>query len=209
LESSIDSTLARYYRENSKPVAFIDESFELERDRTFYIVGATVVNASDLNASRQELLEFYDGDALHAGPMYRRGEFATLEQATVLVSGQNDGCELVICTQIDEGDEHAEEARARCLSHLMSKLQRDFGVELFIVDAHHLPDKNRKDQDTARALRQKGLLTRDSTLHHTRPSMEPLLGLPDVLAWAYRQKHIRGDEKWFSPFSSYAEISTI
>jgi hypothetical protein len=205
----MDDILARHYRDNSKPVAFLDESFELEREKAFYIIGAAVVDVDVLSSSRQVLLDFYDGAPLHAGPMYHNREFVTLEQAMSIVSGQTDGCELVICTEVEPGDEYADAARARCLAHIMTKLHREEGVELFIVDSHSTPTKNRKDQDTATALRRDGALPRNSAIHHARPSAEPLLGLPDVLAWAYRQKHVRNDDKWFEPFSDHARISFI
>jgi hypothetical protein len=72
-------------------VAFLDESFEIEYDDTFYVFAVAVVKNSELDASRFALREFYGGSALHAAPMYAKREIATLRQATQLVAKQNDG----------------------------------------------------------------------------------------------------------------------
>lgn len=191
-------------------MAFFDESFETQSTDTFYVVAVAVVNNFDLNESRLALKEFYGGDALHAAPMFAKGEISTLRQATRLVGKQNDGMDIVICAPIEDGGSR-DAARAKCLSYAASKVHGDFGTNLFVLDSLSTPTENNLDQRTFRDLRRarSGALHRDTVALHCRPSDELLLGLPDILAWSYRQEHVRNDPTWFEPLRDCTEVTVL
>ncbi|TFD44810.1 hypothetical protein E3T55_19805 [Cryobacterium frigoriphilum] len=206
----IRDILAQHYKANSRPVAFLDESFETGAFDTFYVVAVAVVNVDDLTESREALREFYGGDALHAAPMFARREVATLRQATTLVASQSDGLDIVVCAPIADGDSR-DVARARCLGVAAAKVHKDFGTQLFVLDSLSTPTENKLDQRTFSDLRRKTVngLHRDTVAHHCRPSSELLLGLPDVLAWSYRQEHVRDDRSWFDPMREFTDITIL
>lgn len=160
-------------------------------------------------ATRKTLTDFYNGDALHAGPMYRRGEFETLRQATVLVAAEHDGLDIVVCAPIPEHDVHGDAARAACLSFVIPKIHEEFETGVFVFDKRTTPTQNELDLRTIRDLRAERKIGRDAVGHHCQPSREPLLGLPDVLAWSYRQEHTRRETSWFEPMRDSAQVKFL
>jgi hypothetical protein len=174
------------------------------------VIAVALVKNDELHASRSALSEFYGGRALHAAPMYANSEKETLRQATRLVAEQNDGLDVVVCAPIgDRNDRDA--ARRKCLSFAVTKVQNDFGTRLFVLDSLSTPTENTLDQRTFNDLRRDRLRSfdRDSVAVHCRPSEEILLGLPDVLAWSYRQEHVRGDRAWFEPMRDFTEVTVL
>lgn len=201
----VASKLEQHYAGKENPVAFIDESFELSHAKTFYIVGLAVVNPEQLHATRKTLLDFYGGDAIHAAPMYKNREDSSLRQATELVSKNHDGLDIVVCAPIDATDTTGEGARRRCLEFILPEIHNEFGTELFIFDKRNLL---KQDEYVANDLRTAKQLSRESVAHHCQPSEEPLLGLPDVLAWSYRQHHL-GRPEWFAPMKNDARVKIL
>ena len=174
------------------------------------MIAVAIVADEELNATREALKSFYGGDALHAAPMYSRNELETLRQATQLVAGQNDGMDVVICAPIEPGSTR-DSARAKCLSFAAAKVHSDFGTSLFVLDSLGTPTENKLDLRTFSDLRRPsdGRLHRDTFAIHCRPSEELLLGLPDVLAWSYRQEHVRHDPSWFEPLREFTQVTVL
>lgn len=208
--STINHTLAQHLRANRRPVAFIDESYELGGRSPFYIVAVAVVEETELHATRHALGSFYDGSALHAAPMFANREVGTLRQATQLVGRQNDGLDVIVCSAIEAGQTR-DGVRRRCLAAAVQKVQSDFGSRLFVIDSLGTPTENRLDQHTLGDLRRalRGGVDRDTVAVHCRPSEEILLGLPDVLAWSYRQTLTRGDGSWFEPMRAVTAVTRL
>ncbi len=206
----IREILARHYDGNQLPVAFVDESFETNRRDSFYVVAVAIVEGLELHNSRNALSSFYGGRALHAAPMFANSELETLRQATQLVSRQNDGLDIVVCAPIDEGQDR-DQVRSKCLGFAVTKVHRDYGTKLFVLDSLGTPTENQRDQRTFHDLRsaRSRQLAREVVAFHCRPSEEILLGLPDVLAWSYRQEHVRGDRAWFEPMREFTEVTVL
>ena len=207
-EGSINSTLARHYARNQNPVSFFDETFETDAAATFYVVAVATVYDDALGSTRQALSDFYGGQPLHAAPMWKNLEHESLRQATRLVASQHDFLDLVVCTPIGQS---RDVARAKCLSFAAEKVHREIGVSLFVIDSLGTPTENELDQRTFRDLRSatSGGLARDTVAVHCRPSDELLLGLPDILAWSYRQKLTRNDAAWFEPLRDHTEVKVL
>lgn len=154
----MDTQLRRLYAENRAPVAFLDESYELREGKTFYIVASAVVYPDDLASSRAALLEFYGGDTMHAAPMYRRNELASIRGALALAARQHDGMDVVVQTAVESDDGHGHGARRRCLSFLAPLLHDEEGTMLFVLDSLETPAANRHDRFTFGDLRRAGTL---------------------------------------------------
>lgn len=146
---------------------------------------------------------------MHAAPMFHRRELTTLRAGIALAARENDGLDLVVSTPIAPTDSLGHAARRRCIEHIAPLLQGSDGVGLFVFDRHRLPEYNRLDKFTFGDLRRSGRLTRDVTEYHARPSAEPLLGLPDLLAWAYRQRLMQRDRSWFTPFEAATQVHRL
>lgn len=52
-------------------------------------------------------------------------------------------------------------------------------------------------------------LSRETKVIHTYPRLEPLLGMPDVVAWAYRQEFTGRSTAWFDPLREQAQVSFV
>ncbi|PRI11076.1 hypothetical protein B4915_09445 [Leucobacter massiliensis] len=201
--------LQRLYRATSAPVAFLDESYEVEGDRTFYVLATAVVSRDRLVETREALTAHYDGEPMHAAPMFHSREVVTLRGGIALAARENDGLDLVVSAPIAPGDSLGHAARRRCIEHIAPLLHAEDGVGLFVFDQHREAEYNRRDRFTFGDLRRAGRLPRDVTEHHARPSAEPLLGLPDLLAWAYRQRLMGRDRSWFTPFENAARVHEL
>lgn len=174
------------------------------------MVAVAVVKPEELDVSRRALHEFYGGSALHAAPMWANNERESLRLATELVASQNDGLDIVVCAPIELGASR-DAARANCLAHAIAKVHRDFDTSLFVIDKLSTPTECEMDQRTIRDMRrgQTPRIGRETVAVHVRPSEELLLGLPDVLAWSYRQNHTGRSEAWFEPMRDHTDITVL
>jgi hypothetical protein len=166
------------------------------------------VKDHELSGTRQALHAFYNGNPLHAAPMWKNLEYESLRLATQLVAREHDYMDLVVCAPVGES---RDAARAKCLSFAAAKVHEEMGVSLFVLDSLGTPTENEIDQRTFSDLRSSGdgRLARDTVAVHCRPSEELLLGLPDVLAWAYRQELTRHDAEWFEPLREFTQVSVL
>lgn len=205
----LNEQLKALYAANRQPIAYVDETFHLEGTKRFYALALATVYPDQVAATRLTLTRFYGGSALHAAPMYQRAEYETLRQATELVATNHDGLDLVVCAQLADSDRLGDDGRRRCLEYLARKVHTDFGTNLFIIDSRVDPTQDRLDQFVFGDLRKTSAIGRDVRAHHARPSAEPLLGLPDVLAWSYRQEHTRGDTAWFEPMRELTQVQVL
>lgn len=205
----MDAKLRRLYGENRGPVAFLDESYREQGDRTYYILASALVDAELLDETRAVLRNYYGGDAMHAAPMYSNREFASLRGGIDLAARYHDGADLVVHTPIAEGDRFGAAARRRCLSFLAPLLHREDQVNLFVLDSFSREDANEADRRIFRDLRRGGALSRTTVEHHARPSAEPLLGLPDLIAWSFRQQYTRRDRSWFAPLAEETRLHEL
>jgi hypothetical protein len=205
----MDRQLHRLYAENGNAVAFIDESYELRSGETFYILATALVYPQYLSQTRTALLDAYGQEAIHAAPMFSRMEFDSLRKVINLCSVNNDGMDVIVQSPVDDGDTRGEQARRRCLEFVVPLLHHEEKTTLFILDSLSNPVANRKDRFVFQDLRQSGQVGRQVREHHAFPAVEPLLGLPDLLAWSFRQRLTRRDDSWFGPLEGNTRIHEI
>lgn len=200
--------LARLYRANSRSTAYLDESFEIDGKDTFFIMGCAVIEDGLRSTTRRELTEFYGG-TLHAAPMWAAGEKESLAKATELIATCHDGADVVVCAPLGKDDPHGDRARIKCIEYLAPILHAQDEVDLFVFDKPSTPSISKRDHWAFRDLVKAEKLSRAVAVGHVYPSEEPLLGLPDMIAWAYRQVHVSGNDSWFKPLRGKTRVHEI
>lgn len=205
----MDASLQRLYAENENPVAFFDESYELRQGETFYILASALVCPEDLSNTRSALLAAYDNEPIHAAPMFQRMEYESLRQVIDISARQHDGMDVIVQSPVLPTDIRGHMARRRCLEYIVPLLHHEQSVSLFVMDSLESRQANRRDEFTFGDLRRSGVVGRSVTDHHAFPSKEPLLGLPDLLAWSFRQRLTRRDDSWFEPLRPDTEIHLL
>jgi hypothetical protein len=206
---TVTVNLADLYRAASAPVAYIDESFRIDNQQSYYILACALVASEFVAETREALLAFYSGEVMHATAMNHRRELESLRKGIRLVAGKHEGMDVVVTAQIAPDDEHVAAARAACLTFNAPLIQREDGTRLFVFDRPGRAGAERQDHFTFNDLRRAGALARDTVVAHVRPSEEPNLALADLLAWAYRQEYARGVADWFEPLRMHTRIHRL
>lgn len=205
----VNPALRELYLRNERPVAFLDESYRLDGDGRYYILSCALVWPDALGDTRQALRDYYGGDAMHASEMFGRAEVESLRKGIRLAAGQHDGMDLVVFAPVTDSDRAGAAARAACIAFVAPLIQAEAETRLFVFDRLARPSGEQADQATFASLRRNQQLHRDSTVIHVRPSEEPILGLPDLLAWAYRQEYARGVIEWFEPLRKDTRVHLL
>jgi len=207
--STLAVDLHSLYLRNRDPVAYLDESYRIGPDQSYYILSCATVYAEEIEPTRAALTTFYDGEAMHATEMFRRTEIASLQQGIRLAAGLHDGMDLIVTAPVAPADTTGNRARTACIELIAPLLQHEVGTRLFVFDQLARPADDLRDQAAFTRLRSAGHLDRDTRAVHVRPSDEPILGLPDLLAWAYRQEFARGAAAWFDPLRKDTRIHRV
>lgn len=206
----LTADLLELYRRNAAPVAYLDESYELGDHDTFYIVSCVLVYPDEIADTRDSLMQFYAGEAMHASAMWRNREVVSLEAGIELAAAQHDGADVVVCAPVADDDRaFGAAARAACLDLIAPMLQREADTRLFVFDRLDTPTAERRDQATFADLRRAGVLNRSTAVTHVRPSEEPILGLPDLIAWSFRQEQTQRSSSWFDPFREHTRVHRL
>jgi hypothetical protein len=109
---------------------------------------------------------------------------------------------------------HAEVARQRCLRELLVDLSNR-KVARAVLDSRIQPGPNdprmlnKQDERRARELRSAGTISRHLTLNHVTDRSEPLLWLPDGVAWAVRRAMVADDEVHFDIIRSVTSLIVV
>jgi hypothetical protein len=104
--------------------------------------------------------------------------------------------------------------RQDCLADLLVELSSR-KVRRVVADARTQPKAkdpevmNKQDLATARQLRQTGAVDRQLALSHGKDVTEPLLWMPDGVAWSVRRAMVADDEAHFSIIKSVTTIISV
>ena len=184
--------LARAYAScKSGQVAFIDESYVIPKHAgtvSFYYAAAYVAPKSMHATIRQDLIDLVGGTYWHSTEAHRVEDRRPIIHDLCAYVGRGDDSEYVLLavrSPIAEDDMDGESARALCLNALLGALHSR-GVSLAVVEERrHVKQRNR-DESIVRDLRRAGEIG-GMQVHFTTPSIEPLLWVPDVVAFAKSQ----------------------
>jgi hypothetical protein len=194
---------AHYERIGTGPVAYLDETYHLERDgrRRFYVMAAVVVLESDRDALRNELDDLVPDGWWHTTDALRSDEGR--DQARALLETfrvPDETCVVVDKVSVDTDDKDGTRARGVVLSRLLTALHTaEHGthppVALTVIEEHRVARINNFDRSVRAKLITSGVIADSTTLAAISPGSEHLLWLPDLVCSAYRQKtvHHRGD----------------
>jgi len=195
---------AHYERIGTGPVAYLDETYHVERDGRprFYVMAAVVVLESDRDALRNELDELVPSGWWHTTDALR-SEVGRAHVRRLLGAFQqpDEACVIVDQVSIEAGDDKdGTRARGAVLGRLMTALHTaEYGnhppVGLTVIEEHRVARINNYDRAVRANLISSGSIPPTMALVSVSPGSEHLLWLPDLVCSAYRQQkvHSRGD----------------
>lgn len=188
-------------------VAFIDESYESSANarggKTFYLLSAFVVPFVELSGVRDGITSLVGGNYWHTNEAHRSGEQEKVRELCNYIAdgGETERVITTILTPIPEATGGDELAREQSFRGLLTALQQEdvrAAPRLYVFEERHHQHQRARDATTIKTLRREGLL-KGSETHFTSPSIESLLWIPDIVAFAQNHR-----ERGIS--SGYAEV---
>ncbi|MBK5237498.1 MAG: hypothetical protein JJE28_00100 [Actinomycetales bacterium] len=110
---------------------------------------------------------------------------------------------------IADDDRSGVNARRQCIEYGLTVAIADFDCQRVVFDAHKNPTFTQFDRETLTELRRLQQVHEEMVAIHTYPRIEPLLGLPDVLAWTYRQEYTGRGPAWFDALRDQAQVHLL
>lgn len=185
-----------YTRIGSGPVAYLDETYHVEKDgrRRFYVMAAVVVLHQDRDPLRDELDAMVPGGWWHTTEELRTDDGR--EHARSLLRTfrvPDETCVIVDKVALDDDDEDGIQARGTVLGRLLTAVHTaESGthppVSLAVIEEQREARKNNFDRSIRKQLIADKAITESMALASVSPGSEHLLWLPDLVCSAYRQK---------------------
>jgi hypothetical protein len=193
--------LQELYGRGSGPVAFLDEAYRPKQpngERPFYLLSAALVERGDLSKVRDSLMPFADERGrYHTTELYKQ-EPGKIHEFLNHVNGLPLDNLVTVQTMVRDGN--LEQARDECLTRMAYELNRGSeSVQHLIMESLNSdtdPGRNHKDQQVIHRAARGGLIPSEVSIHHSTPSHEQLLWIPDAVAWAVRRELAVGDTRW-------------
>lgn len=203
-----------YVKAGSSAVAYIDETYHVERDGKdrFYVVAAVIVSANDRDGLRDELDRLVPQGYWHTTNEIRtaEGREDTLDLLATL-QAPDDACVIVEHTALDEDDDDGTRARGVILERLLAILHDGIegkyeSVGLVVTEENIVGKVNNLDRSVRSALLRRAVIPKTLGLVHVSPGVEHLLWLPDAVCSAYRREKLVGDADLFDQVRGLAEV---
>lgn len=197
------------------PVAFLDESYDYTRDGSrepLYVLAAVLIDGDEVDAARRRAQALVSpAVGYHTTELARAGKIDKVH--AMLNHVRNDAGWSVVAIQSPYSG-HAELARQRCLRQLLVDLSGR-KVARAILDSRIQPRASdprmldKQDERTARELRSAGSISRHLSINHATDRVEPLLWLPDGVAWAVRRAMVADDDVHFEIIRSVTSLIVV
>ena len=197
------------------PVAFLDESYDYTRDGSrepLYVLAAVIIDGHDVDAARHRARQLIaPATGYHTSELARAGQIDKVHQ--MLEHVRDDGGWTVVAVQSPFSG-HANEARQECLRELLIDLSGR-KVTRAVLDSRYQPrgrdprKLDKQDARTAQRLRSAGEVDRHLSITHATDATEPLLWLPDGVAWSVRRAMVADDEQHFNIIKPVTNIIII
>ena len=194
--------LTRAYQDcKSTHVAFVDESAvvpNIATGHSYYFACAYVAPVILHQSIREALIDIAGGDYWHTSEAHRdESQRATIHDLCKYIGegADDEGVLIAARRPIRHDDPDGELAREACLSVLLSALHAGeaFGpVALTVLEERRRTSQRNRDESTIKRLRTSDSIGRIQT-HFTTPSIEPLLWVPDFVAFAQGLRERRMD----------------
>lgn len=195
------------------PVAYLDETYSLEKGRKrFYVMSAVVVLHTDRDPLRNEL-----DDLVPSGWWHTTDELQAdggRERARELLSAfrlPDETCVVVDKTTVADDDKDGLKARDAVLRRLFTVLHAPKdevhpSVELVITEEQREARKNNFDRAVRKSLISEGVIPEGMRMVLASPGSEHLLWLPDLVCSAYRQKLTRRRDDLFDEIADLTRV---
>lgn len=193
-------------------VALVDESYELDptsKSGRFYILSAVILPVSCLALSRRELAQINGDRTWHTTELNHQRRLDQIHANLGWIQLNVEACDVYVLKALETDATTRQEMRNACVEELFATIYQELGVEVFIFDSSNLREINEQDRRLHRDAMRAGLLSRRSLIFHCWDSEEPLLGLPDTVAWAFRQEITRAESSWTSGLREFAKVRVL
>lgn len=200
--------LATRYLRNTRPVAFVDESYRQPRggDLGVYSMTAAVVDAQQLNQTRSELLAEVGDTWWHTTEVYNRGEHVRVQRALDWFRESDAVACLTVHTQ--SAEMAIESLRRQCLVQLFALLANR-EVRLVVLERRQTQQERNSDERVIRLAKSTELIDRSIDLVQTSPRFEPLLWVPDLVAWAAGRHLSLGEKDWVRGLAAKITVAHV
>ena len=171
--------------------SWVDESMHVDGDNGLYILAAVVCAADGCDPIRDALRELLDEGQpkLHWGTESPERK----EEIIGVVAKVDMAAVVVIGTPLAKKKQ--ERARAVCIETLVVHLAA-MGVTHVLLE-ERTPSLNDRDRKLIDAIRGKKLIPVEMRIDVGRPSAEPMLWMPDIVAGAAGADRVRGNPQYF------------
>lgn len=171
--------------------AWVDESMHVEAG--LYLLAAAVCDPAACGPVRESLLSLREpGEPkLHWGRESPERRTAIID----VVAGFDMAAIVVVGAPMDR--KRQERARAVCMESLAMYLDAMDVTQVFLEERE--ASLNARDQRLVQAIRGKKLIRSTLRIDVAKPSVEPMLWLPDIIAGAVGQRHVRDVEQYAEP----------
>lgn len=209
-----DMLQARYSRSKSESIIFVDESYQSSNDwakKSHYLMTGVVVRQDEMEYMRKEMQGIVGGSYWHSTESFQtpngRETFASLIDFIAL------GEEPLIVTMrkdIPADDQDMEKSRAECLIRLAQEVSIFVPpVSMMVLEQRHEGWLRGLDSKHISSGKSSGLIPRNFDMCQTSPSYEPLLWLPDTVAFALHRKITRGEKEHVKPIEEAIKIVPV
>jgi hypothetical protein len=196
-------------------LALIDETVR-DPGRTgngYYQLTAALVDGPAVSLLRVDTLAVAPAGGFHASELAARQQHHAVDRMLHHVVRREECWSLIAVTEAYRRRGEQEQARARCLTELLVRIDAS-GISHVVVDSREVlgPDpesRNRNDLATLAALRRSGRVNRHMTLEHKHDSHEPVLWLPDAVGWAFRQHELRSIDRFWTLVSGATTVCRL
>ena len=182
-------------------VAFVDESYVVPEiahgARTFYIATAYVSPVRLHQAVRDDLGSIIGGSYWHTSEAHAAGDAETIHELCRYLAAAEDDEAFLLAVQspIEDAPGSDELAREACLTALLGNLhegQLTPRPSLVVAEERRHQGQRARDLRTVKMMRQAQLIGQ-MQVTFTSPSVEHLLWVPDIVAFA-QSHHERGSD---------------
>jgi hypothetical protein len=183
-----------YFYNSLRPVAYLDETYRVERGGpTYYVMAAAVMQADQRDIVRADVQRIVGSGYWHTTEALQTtaGTARVCELLDYLGDpAGTEACFIAYEHPVQPDDPHGERARSACLKALLGHLNGAAvePVELFVLEKRLTARMTNQDAHTKDSAIKDGLVTPRTRLFQTSPSDESLLWIPDLVCSAYRQR---------------------
>lgn len=202
-----------YARTAPGPIAFLDETYSLQKGRNrYYVLSAVVVLHSDLDPLRKELDQLVPGGWWHTTDELQaiggRDRARDLLQAFQV---PDETCVVVHKVTVADDDKDGARARRAVLGQILKSLCHaqdgtPAPVRLAVMEEQRPMRKNIHDRATRSELIATNAIEPDMHMVTASPGSEHLLWLPDLVCSAYRQKMALGKADLFNEIAELTHV---